>query len=116
LVEDKGFVAIATAMGQAAIAYRRDNPPQLGIMVKPRWDRNASVLILGDRSWRFRKQRGPVRDLLDALEGGNWPRSVLLRHLGPDGVRDAGRLLRAKTMPHINWHAASDGIFSWETS
>jgi hypothetical protein len=109
LVEERGFDAIGAEMEQAIRNFRRANPR--AFTATPRW--TGKLLVWRANQWRFRHQPGPVRDLLDALEKGNWPFHIKLNHLDPDQVRDAAKYLRAKTRPHLGWHASNDGTFSW---
>jgi hypothetical protein len=124
-VESKGFPAIIREMEEALGAYRKTNPRRplkIALMEHPHFD--GKFLCWGNRRWSFRKQNGPVQMLLTALEGSGW-RSVTVAppgqthlaphqvRLDPDAVREAGKSLRKKTMPHLNWHASNDGMFGW---
>jgi hypothetical protein len=124
-VETQGFPGIAREMEDALAAYRKANPRRplrIALMDHPHFD--GRVLIWGDKRWPIRKQDGPVRKLLTALEGSGW-RSVKAAspgqrclapnqvRLDPDDVREAAKYLRKKTMPHLNWHASNDGTLGW---
>jgi hypothetical protein len=108
LVAERGFDAIAAGMERAIRDFHLANPR--AFMARPRWTGN--LLVWRANQWRFRNRRGPVRDLLDALEKGNWPLQVK-NHLNPDQVHEAAKYLREKTRPHLRWHASNDGTFSW---
>jgi hypothetical protein len=113
LVENNGFAAVAAAMSQEVAEYRKLNPRRESkwvLMDRPHFD--GMHLWWGDKKWTFRSQRGPVRLLLEALERNQW-RPVHLSTLNPDQVHEAARFLRKKTMPHLNWHASNNGLFSW---
>jgi len=110
LVEQQGFDAIASEMEQAIRDFHCTNPGVF--MATPRW--TGKLLLWRANKWRFRNQDGPVRDLLDALEKGNWPLWVKLNDLDPDRIHEAAKVLR-KTRPHIDWHASNDGTLSWST-
>jgi hypothetical protein len=115
LVENNGFAAVAAALGQEVAEYRKLNPRRKSVwalMDHPHFD--GKHLSWGNKKWTFRSQRGPVCLLLDALERNQW-RPVLLSTLDPDQVREAARYLRKKTMPHLNWHASNNGLFSWSS-
>jgi hypothetical protein len=84
---------------------------RLVVVEKPEWD--GRCLRFGEKRWRFRRDNGPVNQLLDELENTKWRYPVRLPHLDPEQVREAGKLLRKKTRPVINWHAGNDGEFSW---
>jgi hypothetical protein len=115
LVESEGFAAIATTLSQEVTEYRKRNPRRKSkwvLMDHPCFD--GKHISWCERKWTIRNQPGPVRQLLDALEGSQW-RPVLVPTLDPDQVHEAARYLRDKTMPHLNWHASNDGLFSWSS-
>jgi hypothetical protein len=125
LVETKGFPATATEMEEALADYRRINPRrplEIDRVSHPHFD--GKILWWGGRRWSFRRQHGPVQILLTALESNGWEsvkgvgsyRNKLARNevpLDEDAVREAGKYLRKKTMPHLNWRASNDGMFGW---
>lgn len=114
LVQSKGFQAIAEEMKQELKEYKKRTPRRrlrIVVVEKPSWD--GRVLSFGGKTWKFRRDNGPVNQLLDELEQTKWQFPVRLPSLHSDQVREAGRLLRRKTRPLINWHAGSDGEFTW---
>jgi hypothetical protein len=124
-VESRGFPAVIKEMGEALAAYRKTHPRRplsVARMDHPHFD--GRILSWGKRRWGFRRQPGPVRTLLTALEANGWesvtvapPGQTLLApnqvRLDPDDVRDAAKYLRKKTMPDLNWHASNDGTLGW---
>lgn len=108
-----GFAAVISDL-KAKIAMT-PQPPRFRVRLvfieKPAWD--GRCLRYGEKHWRFRRDNGPVNQLLDELENTKWRYPVRLPNLEPEQVREAGKWLRKKTRPIINWHAGSDGEFSW---
>jgi len=113
-----GFDSIAHEMIEVLREHKK-NHPSSGLttrkVYKPRFDPNSGVLYLGERQFRFRKQPGqPVWELLCQLEKQNFPTSVMHKTLDPDQVREARKVLKARTKPFVEWHAHNDGTLSWE--
>ena len=122
-VEAEGFSAIIDEMQDALRAYREITPRRplkIAVMDHPTFD--GKTLRWGERTWRFRKQHGPIQKLLTALENSGWravnvakPDQVILApnevRLDPDDVRDAAKYLRKKTMPYLTWYGG--GTFTW---
>jgi hypothetical protein len=103
LVEKRGFAAIAKMMSQDVAGYRRKHPRD---RLTPEW--NGHILSWMEEEWKFRNQRGPVREILDALQASKW-QAVTMKNLDADQVSQAARYLRERTRPYIRWSAANDG-------
>lgn len=110
-----GFGQVATELAHQIADYKKMTPKcriKLMAVEKPVWDGRGGVLSFGDKTWRFKLCNGPVVHLLDELERQKWPRSVHLKYLNSDQVREAAKGLR-KTRPVLGWRSSDDGYLSW---
>jgi hypothetical protein len=110
------FTAIECTLLDSLARHRAAHPtPRLVITTStvPRFDSTSGILSFRSRTWRFRKQQGPVWELLCEMERRRFPASVHLKKLTPEQVREARRVLQRKTTPDIDWTAHADGYLSW---
>ena len=114
LVESNGFIALTNDLKQDLAAYRRTvQPVRLKVVVveKPHWD--GRVLSFGNKMWTFRRDNGPVNQLLDELDNIKWVHPVKLPNLKRGQVTEAARVLREKTKGYIKWHAGKNRELAW---